>query len=719
VTAGFDLAHLRTQDAAYAAYARTRDEVLRLVGARDAGDAAAPSRYWAEELGNIDYMLDATPLIVRKLRHHAFHITGIRPYDYREFADRQAWFERRLHALVGLAGGTDLLVPEAASLGGFGYTIGGGLYNVDTLKFFEVLVGMRRAGVLDPFQTGSARRLVLEIGAGWGGFAYQFKTLFPRTTYVVVDFAELFLYSATYLSTLFPGATMTFWRERGTFDEWQDADVVFVPHDRMHALRELRDAGGVPDLLVNLVSFQEMTSGQIEAYAELAASIGCRSLYSLNRDRSRYNEQLDSVSARLSTHYDLREIRLLGSPYTKAIKKDSAISVEEASRSGRFEEERYRHLAGTLRGREASRVAPAGAGERAEGAPRPRVGIGVTLYNRAAFLEEALDSLLTQTYPNVRFVLVDDGSTDGTEAIARAYAARDSRIRYVRHEERRGMVAAWRSAFEEATAGGAEYFAWGSDHDRWHPEWLAKLVAELQRDPRAVLAYPLTERMDPEGMPLSKPSKRFDTGGVDDLRARWAAFSRSDAVSAGDMIYGLMRSHTVRAAGVFREVLCPDRLLVAELTLRGSIRQVPEVLWFRRQFTAGSVARQRRTLFPPGARPPSVLTPPWFTHARSLWGTYGRGGGALGLSRIDVARLVAGYTFWYAWRHYGKTPEHRGVVAALGRPRWMLKQVKHYTLLTLHWVLVGARSAGVTPAIERMFERITGRPRPWRGPLSQ
>src|SRR5690349_10699787 len=76
----------------------------------------------------------------------------------------------------------------------------------------------------------------------------------------------------------------------------------------------------------------------------------------------------------------------------------------------------------------------------------PLVGIGVTLRNRAEYLPEALDSLLSQTYSRVQFVLVDDGSTDGTEAIAHAYAARDRRVRYIRFPERRGMVAAWQAA---------------------------------------------------------------------------------------------------------------------------------------------------------------------------------------------------------------------------------------------------------------------------------
>ena len=188
-------------------------------------------------------MIEASPLVVRKLRHHAFQITGIRPYDYREAGEKRAFFERRLRALVALAGGSTLLVEEHDALGGFGFTIDGRRYNVDTLKFFEVLVGMRRAGVLDAFGATDRRRTVLEIGAGWGGFAYQFKTLFPKTTYVIVDFPELFLFSATYLVTVFPEAKVRFWREgQRTFEESEDVDFVFVPVP--HADAVLRCAAG-------------------------------------------------------------------------------------------------------------------------------------------------------------------------------------------------------------------------------------------------------------------------------------------------------------------------------------------------------------------------------------------------------------------------------------------------------------------------------------------
>ena len=209
-----------------------------------------------------------------------------------------------------------------------------------------------------------------------------------------------------------------------------------------------------------------------------------------------------------------------------------------------------------------------------------------------------------------------------------------------------------------------------------------RLLSVLQESPTVVLTYPLTQRIDPGGASLAKPARQFETFGVADLDARWTRFNRSDAVAAGDIVYGLMRTEAARAAGIFRYVLCPDRLLIAELTLRGEIRQVPEVLWYRRQFAAGSIERQRSTLFAPGTQPPSRFTPPWYMHARSLWDTYGRASHPrVVLPRGTIARLIVRYAAAYAWRHYAKSSVQRGILAVLGWPRWIYKRVKHAVLL--------------------------------------
>ena len=259
-----------------------------------------------------------------------------------------------------------------------------------------------------------------------------------------------------------------------------------------------------------------------------------------------------------------------------------------------------------------------------------------------------------------------------------------------------GWSQAWRQAFELATAQGGsgrpEYFAWASDHDRWHPDWLRSLVETLDLHPEVVLAYPFTQRMDADGRPLAKPARAFETFGITDLATRWRRMSISDSVAAGDIVYGLMRTDAVEASGVFRQVLCPDRLLIAELTLRGEIRQIPDVLWYRRQFTTGSVARQRQSLFAPGTAGPSRFATPFAMHARALWATYrGPAGERLGLSRGALARMVSLYSGAYAFRHYAKSEVQRGALAVLGWPRWIYKRVKHGTLLAVYHVLVTGR----------------------------
>jgi len=360
---------------AFAAYERVREALVRMKGSPAAGprDSSEPSAYWAQELSNIDFMLDASPIIIRKLRHHAFWITGLRAYDYRVQDDaRQELFEERLRALAAI-GGSDLLVPEPETLGGFGYRIDGGLHNLDTLKFFEVLVGMRKAGILDPLREaagagpaqagphvphgphvrvdvgagrsrpGSEWPVICEIGGGWGGLAYQLKTLMPGATYVIVDLPELFLFSAVYLQALFPEARLVLWDGTRDATEWRAADFVFVPNTRAEVVAAMS-----PSVTINVASFQEMTTAQVDRYGRLAAAAGCPSIYSLNRERSRYNNELTTVTEALSPYYELQPITLLDTDYTKAMKKPSRKTDDRTSLS-QSEDLSYRHLAGSLR----------------------------------------------------------------------------------------------------------------------------------------------------------------------------------------------------------------------------------------------------------------------------------------------------------------------------------------------------------------------------------
>jgi GT2 family glycosyltransferase len=248
----------------------------------------------------------------------------------------------------------------------------------------------------------------------------------------------------------------------------------------------------------------------------------------------------------------------------------------------------------------------------------------VPIYNSARFLPEALESLLAQRCPELALVLVDDASTDATAEIATTYAALDGRISYCRNPRRLGMLGNWRRAFQLATElhPTVEYFAWGSDHDVWHPRWLGLLLAELERDPAVVLTYPLNLRISDQGTLLRGPWS-FETRGV--RRATVRLIRASLSMSAGNMVYGLYRVSALRQAGVFRPVLAPDRLLLAELSLYGQFRQVPEILWYRRFTRLAGTARQRAALF--AERPPgSARLPWWLGHLESLAGALVREG---------------------------------------------------------------------------------------------
>ena len=85
------------------------------------------------------------------------------------------------------------------------------------------------------------------------------------------------------------------------------------------------------------------------------------------------------------------------------------------------------------------------------------VSIVMPVHNGGAFLSEAIESILGQTFGDFEFIIVDDGSTDNSLAIALGYQKKDSRIEIDRHEENKGIVAARNSGLARARG---KYIAW-------------------------------------------------------------------------------------------------------------------------------------------------------------------------------------------------------------------------------------------------------------------
>jgi len=103
----------------------------------------------------------------------------------------------------------------------------------------------------------------------------------------------------------------------------------------------------------------------------------------------------------------------------------------------------------------------------------PTVSVVVPTYNRADVLPRAMDSALGQTVADLELVVVDDGSTDDTQAIVEGYD--DDRVRYVAHETNRGANVARNTGIEAADG---EYVAFLDSDDEWKP---TKLERQLER----------------------------------------------------------------------------------------------------------------------------------------------------------------------------------------------------------------------------------------------
>ena len=63
-----------------------------------------------------------------------------------------------------------------------------------------------------------------------------------------------------------------------------------------------------------------------------------------------------------------------------------------------------------------------------------KVSVIVPVFNVEKYLRQCLDSILQQTYQNLEIIIINDGSTDGSDAICREYAGKDSRISYFAKE---------------------------------------------------------------------------------------------------------------------------------------------------------------------------------------------------------------------------------------------------------------------------------------------
>jgi glycosyltransferase involved in cell wall biosynthesis len=205
----------------------------------------------------------------------------------------------------------------------------------------------------------------------------------------------------------------------------------------------------------------------------------------------------------------------------------------------------------------------------------PRVSLCLLTYRRANVLPRTLDSLLAQTHGDFELIINDDCSPDHTERVCREYAARDSRIRYVRNPRNLRYAGNQNAALRRANT---DYVGIVHDGDIYHLDMVEKWTAALASQPTAALVFSPAEQLDAQGQVLRahqpSPYRSLIPGRqmLDDLLTTWHS-----------PIFGIVM---VRRAHVFEAGPFDPRLPVLadidmwmRLLLRHDAAHVPEPLF--------------------------------------------------------------------------------------------------------------------------------------------
>jgi glycosyltransferase involved in cell wall biosynthesis len=203
----------------------------------------------------------------------------------------------------------------------------------------------------------------------------------------------------------------------------------------------------------------------------------------------------------------------------------------------------------------------------------PELTIGMPVYNGAATIRAALDSLLAQTFQNFVLIISDNNSNDSTEEICREYVNRDSRIRYVRQPKKLGRANNFRFVLFEATS---PLFMWATADDLWASNFLEHTLGFLVSNPDYVCCQTRV-------LFTTKQGESYFAMGTYALTGTWREnaerFFRNPACNS--RYYGLFRTQVLRSVFPRRSFFAYDLAVSAGTLEFGKHAELPECLMIR------------------------------------------------------------------------------------------------------------------------------------------
>ncbi|MCZ6680196.1 MAG: glycosyltransferase [Candidatus Poribacteria bacterium] len=194
---------------------------------------------------------------------------------------------------------------------------------------------------------------------------------------------------------------------------------------------------------------------------------------------------------------------------------------------------------------------------------RPKVSIIIPTYNRARYLTEALESALQQTYSNLEVIVVNDGSTDETEAVLAPYM---KHIRYIKREN--GGCAATKNTGLEAATG--EFITNLDDDDRILPEKIQRQVEMFMERPNLGLCGTGVNFIDADG----KVTGHYIPPQISPRTQVIQLFRRCLLMQSSVMIHRKCHDHL----GNYKRILAQDYEFWLRVSVHYEVGVLPELL---------------------------------------------------------------------------------------------------------------------------------------------
>lgn len=211
----------------------------------------------------------------------------------------------------------------------------------------------------------------------------------------------------------------------------------------------------------------------------------------------------------------------------------------------------------------------------------PLVSIITATYNDETYIESSIRSVLSQDFTDFEYLIINDGSSDGTKKIIERLQKEDNRIRII-NQKNQGLVASLNRGLKEAKG---KYIARIDGDDEWLPHKLKTQVEALEANDRLVLIGGGAEIINQDSVPTGFI---FNVARDEDIRLGLCIFNQ---FCHSSVVY---RRQTAVDTGLYPDT-CPaeDYDLFSKFAEHGELANVPYPI-FRYRISDGSISAKRR-----------------------------------------------------------------------------------------------------------------------------